>query len=316
MLTKAPSLGNEFTRASTSESTLINRFRRKLLDRAVLRPSRGHLDHAPQQRHVFRSKHGNLDYFTHSQSIVAGECESGDPDANEREWLVVKFPGTSGRAERSSRFPLDLLSRCRGQVWTLNPPGYGKSEGRPSLATHVDVAAEFVAYAISSVMANQSNNTTNVLLCGNSLGSATALGVAARICQGNLLLDGVSIGLLLRNVPPLTEVVRRVAARYPLGHLMHRVAAATPSEMNAIQSATKVTLPAVFLQSECDSLVPPELQQQVFESYGGSKRVLTLSGLEHDGLLTTKHLAEITIAMQWLVEAVTDGTRETSVSQS
>ncbi len=278
----------------------------------MLRPSRGHLDHAPQQRHVFRSKHGNLDYFTQSQSSVAGGFESIAPEASPSEWLVLKFPGTSGRAERSSMFPLDLLPTLSGDVWTLNPPGYGNSEGRASLATHVDVASEFAAYA----MANRSSRTTRLLLCGNSLGSATALGVAARICQDKPILAGASIGLLLRNVPPLTEVVRRVAARYPLGYLMHRVAAATPSEMNAIRSASRVQLPAVFLQSECDTLVPPELQQQVVEHYGGVKRVVTLNGLEHDGLLTRKHLAEIKIAMTWLVGNMNDVTQPTSVSQS
>ena len=86
--------------------------------------------------------------------------------------------------------------------------------------------------------------------------------------------------------------------------------------MNAIQSARKVTLPAVFLQSECDTLVTPSLQQRVFESYGGVKRVVTLKGLEHDGLLTNQHFAEITIAMTWLVGTMADVTPKTSASQS
>ena len=149
-----------------------------------------------------------------------------------------------------------------------------------------------------------------------ALVAPTALGVAARICQGELALNQASIGLVLRNVPPLTEVVRRVAARYPLGHLMHRVAAATPSEMNVFESAPKVTCPAVFLQSERDTLVPPELQQQVFNRYGGVSQVVTLDDLEHDSLLSPKHLGKATVAMTWLVQSIAGVFRETEASQS
>jgi uncharacterized protein len=213
-------------------------------------------------------------------------------------------------------FPLDLLPHAGGQVWTLNPPGYGNSEGIASLSTLVDVAAEFVAFA----MARRSSPRTRVLMCGNSLGSATVLGVAARICQRESdcqvepMHDRPAIGLLLRNVPPITEVVQRVAARYPLGHLMNRVAATTPGEMDAIQSASQVTFPAVFLRSERDTLVPPELQQRVLESYAGVKQNVILSGLGHDSPLTPTHLDEIATALRWLAETMVNVSQATKTS--
>ncbi len=253
-----------------------------------MRPTRHPLDSGTQIRREFFARGRRVEYFIQS---ALGRNESVD-------WLVLKFPGTSGRAERSTKFPFCVLPHLSGETWTLNPPGYGRSEGRASLLTLVDVASEFVQHAL----ANHSNDSARVILAGNSLGCAAALGVAANISGGELSIGNASLGLMLRNVPPLTQVIQRVAKRYPLGWLFHRVAEAIPPEMDAVRTANRVEFPAVFFQSEHDELVPPSLQKTVHDVYAGEKRVVTLSGIGHASLMTEDHAPEVETAMRWLVE--------------
>lgn len=274
-------------------SELLQRIHIRLLNRMVLRPTRDALDAGEQARHEWTTPCGTLEYFVRARR---GEDACAP-------WLILKFPGTGGRAERSTDFPLSLLPTPIGETWTLNPPGYGRSSGRSCLSTHVDVAEAFVRHAV----ARSSGRELRLMLCGNSLGCATVLGVAARLCRDEQFLHEFRLGLLLRNVPALPEVIRRVASHYPLGKLIGPVVARLPQEMNASKTAEQVTVPAVFLVSEFDRLVPPELQQQVHERYHGPKRLVTLAGLDHDGLLTDSHRPAMVDALRWLSDEISQG---------
>ena len=136
---------------------------------------------------------------------------------------------------------------------------------------------------------------TRFCLCGNSLGCATALHVAAAIRP-----DRGRTSMILRNPPPLIPVVKRVARRYPLGRLIDPVAEVLDDRMNATLTASCVDLPAVFLQSQLDSLVPPELQTQVVDAFAGEKQVVVLKGLEHDGLPDESQENDIRRSLEWL----------------
>ena len=259
----------------------IHRFRRYLLDRIVLRPSRGPIDHQPQQRVLLRSGKHPLECF-----VQRNHDDDSPPDM-----LVLKFPGTAGRAERSTSFPLRMLPGVRGSVWTWNPPGYGGSGGRASLERIADAAIDFW----DQVTRRESDPSTPIVLCGNSLGCVTALHVAASTCH-----DSDRCGMILQNTPPLVSVVRHVADRYPVGRLIDPIAASLSDRMNAIVTASKVSLPCVFLQSELDTLVPPQLQQQVINAYAGNKQTVLLQGLSHGGIPVEAHEALLKEAIDWL----------------
>ena len=82
-------------------SQSIASFRRFVLDRLVLRPSRNDIPVATQERVMLDTAGGQLETLVHRSRVADGVA----PD-----FIVLKFPGTAGRAERSSRFPVDLLS--------------------------------------------------------------------------------------------------------------------------------------------------------------------------------------------------------------
>lgn len=205
--------------------------------------------------------------------------------------LVIKFPGTAGRAERSSTFPADTFGGANAEVWTWNPPGYGKSGGRASLARIQTASLDFLRCVLGS---KRIADTTRVWIVGNSLGCVTALNVAANIPVMPRL------GMILRNPPPLSDVVKDVAAKYPLGHWVDPIADSLVDEMNAPITAAKVKLPAVFLQSELDELVLPRMQQDVLDAYAGPTRFVLLEGLGHGSVATDFHEPLIEDALRWL----------------
>ena len=178
-------------------------------------------------------------------------------------------------------------------MWTWNPPGYGRSGGRASLSGIADAAIDFW----NQVLQREAGPSTSVWLCGNSLGCATTLRVAAAVQP-----DPSKSGIVLRNPPPLGPVVKRVAQRYPLSSLVSPIAESVCDSMNVLLSAREVHLPAVFFQSELDTLVPVAFQNQVVEAYAGESRVVLMEGLSHGGVATEFHKPMIEESIRWLWE--------------
>ncbi|TWT81111.1 Alpha/beta hydrolase family protein [Planctomycetes bacterium CA13] len=262
----------------------IHRFRSYLLDRLVLRPSRDPLDCGIQRRVMMTSKQGPLETF----------FRQSDPTRERPDLLVLKFPGTAGRAERATAFPTEYLSPAQNvHLWTWNPPGYGRSAGRATLRGIAKAALEFHRQVTEKYAEEQGEGVPPIWLSGNSLGCVTALHVAAAS-------DQKAYGLLLRNPPPIDLVVRRIAKNYPLGALVNPVTDQLTPAMNAIHTAEKVTGPGLFLQSERDTLVPPAMQQLIRNVYAGPQRMVELRGLSHDGLIDEEHQASVREAVEWL----------------
>jgi pimeloyl-ACP methyl ester carboxylesterase len=259
----------------------IHSVRRRLLDRLVLEPSREPIDHGAQRKEVLSFDGRPLETFVQSNTA------NGEPI----DLVVLKFPGTAGRAERSTEFPMSFLPHLRVSMWTWNPPGYGGSGGRATMDSITKAALAFWRQVAQRV----ATPDTHVWLCANSLGCATALHVAASIVP-----DKHRCGIILRNPPPLIPVFRRIANRYPFGRLAHSIGDTLCEEMNAVSTASQTKWPAVFLQSELDTLVPPKLQQQIIDAYAGPKQVVCMEGLAHGGPPTEIHEPEIRSAIDWL----------------
>ncbi|MCA9137064.1 MAG: hypothetical protein KDB00_09905 [Planctomycetales bacterium] len=260
---------------------MIHSLRRHLLDRFVLRPSRHQLAYAPKERVLVTVNRVTDEYFVTPSNV----------ERTEYDLLVLKFPGTAGRAERASNWPDGILPGVRTKVCTWNAPGYGASSGRASLANIAKRASRFWSLLTSELPPER----PRIWLVGNSLGCATATHLASR---SDIQVEG----LILRNPPPLIQTFKHVARRYPLGHLADAIAESVPSEMNLSLTAPQAHVPTVLLQSERDQLVPPNLQMEVFDALPGPKRLVVMEGLDHDGVATDDHEPEIRNAIGWLWE--------------
>ena len=245
-----------------------------------MRPTRNELSYAPKQRVLLTVDRITDEYFVQHRAVE----EHAAPDL-----LVLKFPGTAGRAERASDWPCEFLPQVKAKVCTWNAPGYGASSGRASLANIPSRALRFWNLVTDDLPPQR----PQIWLVGNSLGCATATFLASR--------PEVQIGgLILRNPPPLIETVKRAARQYPLGHWTDSIAESLPAEMNLSLTAPRADVPTVMLQSERDQLVPPELQMEVFASLPGPKQLVVMNGLDHDGIATDEHQHQIAEAIRWL----------------
>ncbi len=254
------------------------RTRLKLIDRLVFVPSRQPVEAEGRERRTVRFA---------EESVGTDECELWGWDreaeagtAPDGGWAILKFPGAAGRAERAGDFPAGLLPQgtVRG-IWTVNPPGYGNSPGRPSL---VDMPAVIRA-AVSAV--DGWHREARLLVTGNSLGCVWALHAARH--------PAVS-GLLLRNPPPLKQMI---AGRWRynwwnLG-LARWFAAAIPNELDAIANAQGCRVPVLLIQSGNDRVVPLRWQELIVEALGGAAEKLVAPGLGHEDPLPESFREEL-----------------------
>lgn len=262
-----------------------------LANRFVLRPTKNRLEHEGLARIGIPCECGEIEAFVcqrRRKDDGLWEVCQWDGDEDQRpELLVLKLGGTMGRAERSTLFPASLIDGHSSEVWTWNPPGYGQSEGRATLAGIAEAAVDF----FGQVVRRRGGDGTRIWVCGNSLGCATGLYLATK-----LDVDG----LILRNPPPLVDLIRARNAWWNLGRGGQFVAAGVPSQMDAILTACEVTAPIVFIESEKDALVTPILQSYVRDAHPGPQRRIVLRGAEHHTPISDDYLDEMRQAMEWL----------------
>jgi pimeloyl-ACP methyl ester carboxylesterase len=173
------------------------------------------------------------------------------------------------------------------EIWTWNPPGYGGSSGNACLTNLVPAATTL----LRMLCRFRTNRQTRVWLCGNSLGGATAIGVAAQHPVD---------GLILRNPPALPELVKARNAWWNLNRGGDYIASAIPSSMNARQKIQSVKAPIVFIQSECDSIVHPQWQRLLHTSHVGPNQIIVLPGADHGCPISDDLHDEVVAKMTWL----------------
>lgn len=251
-------------------------FLRWLADRLILRPTRHPLDATDKTRRWVPFGDGGLEVWR--QRAPAESSTAAD-------LYVLKFPGTAGRAERSTVHPADAWPDSSVELWTLNPPGYGGSSGKPSL--------QIMAAMADTVFACLRQNAAGrpILVLGNSLGCVSALYLAARHPLA---------GLILRNPPALREVI---VARYGwrtwkfgIQQLVQQI----PPDLDAIRNAAAATAPAVIVSSQRDRVVPLCCQQQIIDAYAGPNRVLRLMQADHHTPMMDDETPSYQDALNWL----------------
>ncbi len=236
----------------------MDTFLARLADRLVLRPSTNPIDPEHRQRILIPFDGGHLEAWSNE---VHQDIESP-------KLIALKFPGTGGRAERAGPHPCELWPDIAAKIWTINPAGYGTSDGAATLST---MAAQ--CDAVFSLVQNKLSDH-RILLVGNSLGCVSALYLAARH-------DVAAV--YLRNPPPLRQLIaERPKYNWWNFGMARLVAAQIPSELDAIANAARCKCPAFFLRSEQDTVVPAAYQRKIIDAYRGNVQEFIIPGAEHD----------------------------------
>lgn len=170
---------------------------------------------------------------------------------------VVVFNGNAGN--RAGRLPLARRLAERGiDVLLFDYRGYGDTPGTPS-------EEGLLADGRAAVAAAEGRSRGPVVLFGESLGAAVAVGVAAEHPPG---------GLVLRS--PFTSLVDVGRFHYPF----LPVALLLRDRFPAVDLADRVDAPVVVVLGTGDRVVPPPQSRRVAEAF--SARVVEVPDADHN----------------------------------
>jgi len=202
---------------------------------------------------------------------------------------LLEFPGTASRAEDTTDFIEHCWQQQCVEIWSVNPPGYGKSSGTASLRKLPAIAER----ALKEV--RKQAGDTPVIAAGGSLGSVSALYLAAH--------NKVE-GVMVQNPPALREVILAQSGWWHFKWLARRIAAQIPGELDSLANARRTTMPAIFVTAQQDRIVPPAIQRQIIDAYGGPLKVLAMPDAGHATSLTETDLERLRPMAEWLYNQV------------
>ena len=266
-----------------------------LADRLILCPTTNSIDPCESTRCIIDSSNG-IEVEVYSSRVGPARRESETNSSTEL--VILKFPGTGGRAERASAHPGELMTGVseycfNAHIYTLNHRGYGGSSGPASLSNFAASLKSLQKYVDSR------HPNSMVLAAGNSLGCLSALYWAANFPTN---------GLLLRNPPPLVQLIRH-RRKYSLMSfgLNWVIASQIPNELRALKNAELANCPALFVSSEKDRIVPVKFQELVFSSFSGPKQRFLIRDADHDHKIQESQKHEYETSIRWLREQMVRG---------
>src|SRR5688572_11015602 len=220
-------------------------------NRMLLHPSRHAIDAGDAVRLTFPHNGRAIEIWSARSPALA---QNAEPRA-----FVLEFCGNATRAEEIAQFVAQRWQKHPVEVWVMNYPGFGGSEGRAELKT---IAPS--AMATYDELARRASGRP-IFIEANSMGTVPALHVAA---------ERPVAGLVLQNPPPLRRLILGRYGWWNLWLAAGPIALQIPKELNSLDTGRRARAPAVFLTGDADSLVPPKYQQLVIDAYAGPKRVI------------------------------------------
>ena len=238
---------------------------RSLGNRLLLFPSGGRIPTPGAAERWVESPTGRVQVFI-------APSEATMRPAVEPARFVLRLEGNGGRAEYTAVPVAQRWADEPTEVWAMNWPGFGQSDG-PATLDRLAPAATATYEALWLRAAGRP-----VFVDADSMGTAVALHLAAtQPDQGR-----PPSGLVLKNPPPLRSLLQRRHGWWNLWIAAGQVALALPRELDSLTNAAHARAPAIFLTAERDSLVPPRFQQLVIGRYAGPVRVVVLPAAEHN----------------------------------
>ena len=274
----------------------------RLPDHLILFPTTGPIETHGAVRKTIPFQNEQLELWT-AQSRLAQAKGRADV-------FILRFYGNADRADRWVAAEAEMWNGRAVEVWGMNYPGFGGSTG-PARLSRIGPAA-LVAFdelqrfadaqvvvfpkASGAVHSGKSSadtpGTGPIIVFGASLGTTAALHVAAHRPVA---------GLILHNPPPLRQIILRQFGWWNAWLLAGPVALQIPRDLDSIDKAKRIHVPAIFLLAENDEVVAPRFHRLVVDAYAGQKRVIALRGAHHNDPIEGTGLADFYDALDWLL---------------
>ena len=198
--------------------------------------------------------------------------------------MSLRFYGNADRAERWVADEAEMWNNRAVEVWGVNYPGFGGSTGPARLAHG--------AGCVDRVRRSEgSGGHRPIIAFGASLGTTVALDIAAHRPVA---------GIILQNPPPLRQMFCANSAGGTFGCWPVRSRKKFPCHLDSIANAKATRAPAIFLLADEDEVVAPRFQALVVDAYAGEKRVIQLTGADHNSPIDDG-LTKLHDALDWLL---------------
>jgi len=180
------------------------------------------------------------------------------PGSTPREW-VIYFQGNAGSLRRPRvQEQLRTLHTLGYDVLSFDYRGYGRSEGVPSEAgLYEDALAAYTHLTRAGISPRQ------IILAGQSLGSAVAVELATRVTSAGLALFS-----------PIDSVPLTAGRIYPWVPVQYL--ATNRFDSNA--KVERIRVPMVVFHSAADRLIPLQAARDLFAKIKAPKRMIETMG--------------------------------------
>lgn len=262
----------------------------------ILLPTASLIAFGCADRMILGENHDTVDPAGATSTIIhanrrAIECwrtrAPGASDGREPEAYVLFFVGKADRADRWINAVAGAWGNRPVEVWGMNYPGSGGSDG-PAKLENVAPSALAEYDAVKQIAGSRP-----IFIHAGSFGTTAAIYVAAH---------RPIAGMVLQNPAPLKQLIMGHYGWWNLWILAGPVASKVPSELDSIANGAKCKAAAVFISAGADWVIPSSYHKLVIDAYAGEKRVIEMPGMGHDSPLTREAAEALAKDMDWLWE--------------
>jgi len=177
-------------------------------------------------------------------------------------WATLFLHGNAGNVTHRAPHIQEIVA-AGSSVLVLDYRGYGKSNGSPSeQGLYRDSEAGFI------YLLGQGYRAEQIIIQGESLGSAVAIDLASRRPCAGLILEA-----------PFTSAGDVAGTLVPyVGPLLIR-------SFNSVPKIRWIRVPKLFMHGDRDEVVPLRLGQELFEAAQGVKTFWLIPGAGHNDIL-------------------------------
>jgi fermentation-respiration switch protein FrsA (DUF1100 family) len=188
-------------------------------------------------------------------------------EAGQSRGVVLFCHGNAGNLTHREE-TVHLWRRLGWDVLIFDYEGYGESRGRPS-----EQGCYRAALAAYEWLKSQKKLQSRPLLIhGRSLGGAVATGLAHEKGADGLILESTftSVPAMARTVYPFLPTAQICRIKF-----------------DSLSRLPALKMPALFIHSREDEMIPFFMARQLYDAYPGTKRFFELQGGHNDGFAVT-----------------------------
>jgi len=184
------------------------------------------------------------------------------PQANK---TVLFFHGNGGNISHRGD-SVYIFHKLKLNVFIIDYPGYGESEGVPSEAGLYTSANAAWQYLVTQ----KNIAAKNIIIFGRSLGGAVAVDLASKVTASGLILEST-----FSSARDVVDIVFPVMSDF----LYLRYS------FDSLEKITEVSCPVLMIHSPDDEIIPFELGVKLFQGMISKKDFLQIKGGHNNGFM-------------------------------